>query len=189
MLNSQYDLALRYAHDLHRRQKRKGTEIPYISHLLTVSALVIEHGGTEVQAIAGLLHDAAEDQGGRKTLEDVRAQFGDAVAQIVADCTDSLDETADQKRGNWQQRKEAHLATLAAVSKDSMLVALADKVHNAEATLYDYRFLGKDLWSRFNGGEKTPWYYTALGDLFAKSYGGRLADRLVRAASEMSKPL
>ena len=89
MLTERYDEALGYAHRLRRGQTRKGTAIPYISHLLTVSALVIEHGGNENQAIAGLLHDAAEDQGGERVLEDIRVSFGDEVAGIVADCTDA----------------------------------------------------------------------------------------------------
>jgi (p)ppGpp synthase/HD superfamily hydrolase len=83
-LTSRFDEAFRYAHQLHQSQTRKGTDIPYISHLMTVSALVVEHGGNEDQAIAGLLHDAAEDQGGAPRLAEIRTKFGDAVADTVA---------------------------------------------------------------------------------------------------------
>lgn len=89
MLTQRFDEAFRYAHQLHRTQTRKGTHIPYISHLMAVAALVVEHGGNEDQAVGALLHDAAEDQGGVATLEDIRKRFGDAVAEIVSDCTDS----------------------------------------------------------------------------------------------------
>jgi (p)ppGpp synthase/HD superfamily hydrolase len=100
MLTCRYDEAFRYAHELHSNQKRKGTSIPYISHLMIVSALVIENGGTEDQAIGALLHDAAEDRGGTATLEAVRVRFGDVVAQIVSDCTDSWDERKPATEGS-----------------------------------------------------------------------------------------
>ncbi len=147
MLTSRYDEALCYAHELHRAQTRKGTSIPYISHLMTVSALVLEHGGDEDQAIAALLHDAAEDQGGADTLDDVRRRFGGAVADIVSDCTDAWTEPKPE----WRPRKEAYLALLPAKPSKSLLVSLADKTHNAEAILFDYLNLGDALWSRFNG--------------------------------------
>jgi (p)ppGpp synthase/HD superfamily hydrolase len=183
MLSTRYDDALRYAHDLHRAQTRKGTPIPYISHLMTVSALVIEHGGNEDQAIGALLHDAAEDQGGEATLADIRGRFGDAVAQIVHDCTDAWEEP----KPAWRPRKEAYLAILPKKSPQSLLVSLADKTHNAEAILFDYRALGDDLWPRFNGGaEGTRWYYGALANVFAQAMPGRLADRLARAVQGFS---
>src|SRR5882762_1940081 len=152
MLTSRYDEAFRYAHELHGTQKRKGTSIPYISHLMIVSALVIENGGTEDQAIGALLHDAAEDQGGTPTLDEVRKRFGDVVAEIVSDCTDSWNEC----KPDWRPRKEAYLAVLPAKPPRSLLVSLADKTHNAEAILYDYRVLGDALWSRFKGTPQAP---------------------------------
>jgi (p)ppGpp synthase/HD superfamily hydrolase len=183
MLTGRYDEAFRYAHELHGMQKRKGTSIPYISHLMIVSALVIENGGTEDQAIGALLHDAAEDQGGAETLEVVKNRFGDAVAEIVHDCTDSWDEI----KSEWRPRKEAYLAKLPAKSKQSLLVSLADKTHNAEAILFDYRVLGDALWNRFNGGAAgTRWYYKSLADIFADVMPGRLSDRLSRATTGFS---
>jgi (p)ppGpp synthase/HD superfamily hydrolase len=178
MLTSRYDEAFQYAHSLHREQTRKGTDIPYISHLMTVSAIVVEHGGNEDQAIAALLHDAAEDQGGTATLDEVRRRFGDSVAEIVYDCTDAWTEPKPE----WRSRKEAYLAKLPAKSARSLLVSLADKVHNAEAILSDYRALGDPLWQRFNGGaDGTRWYYAALADIFEEVIPGALADRLSRA--------
>src|ERR1700680_3496183 len=100
LLSEEYDEALVYASELHRTQVRKGTHVPYIAHLLSVSSRVLVAGGSEVQAIAGLLHDAAEDQGGQATLNDIRERFGQQVAQIVADCTDSWVEP----KPDWRPR-------------------------------------------------------------------------------------
>jgi (p)ppGpp synthase/HD superfamily hydrolase len=183
MLTGRYDEAFQYAHELHGTQKRKGTSIPYISHLMIVSALVIENGGNEDQAIGALLHDSAEDQGGAPTLEEVRKRFGDVVAEIVSDCTDSWVEP----KPDWRPRKEAYLAELSTKPPRSLLVSLADKTHNAEAILYDYRVLGDALWSRFNGGaDGTRWYYQSLAEIFSEVMPGRLSDRLSRAAMAFS---
>ena len=180
MLTDRFDDAFCYAHRLHRMQTRKGTPIPYISHLMAVAALVVEHDGDEDQAIGALLHDAAEDQGGVETLQDIRMRFGDPVAEIVSDCTDAWSEPKPE----WRPRKEAYLAKLPAKPKQSLLVSLADKTHNAEAILFDYRVLGDPLWQRFNGGaEGTRWYYSALADIFSKAMPGRLSDRLSRAVA------
>ena len=130
-LSKLYNEALVYASDLHRDQVRKGSGIPYIAHLLSVSSRVLSAGGTEVQAIAGLLHDAAEDQGGYDTLNDIRRRFGADVAQIVSDCTDSWIEP----KPDWLLRKEAYISLLPAKAASSLLVSLADKVDNAEAIL------------------------------------------------------
>jgi (p)ppGpp synthase/HD superfamily hydrolase len=183
VLTTRFDEAFRYAHGLHQNQLRKGTVIPYISHLMAVSALVVEYGGGEDQAIAGLLHDAAEDQGGAKTLAEIRALFGDAVANIVADCTDAWTEP----KPPWRARKEAYLEALPNKPQASLLVSLADKTHNAEAILFDYRVLGATLWDRFNGGsDGTRWYYRALANCFTKAMPGRLSDRLSRAVASFS---
>ena len=88
-LSTRFDDAFRYAHEVHNDQTRKGTTAPYVGHLMGVASIVLDDGGTEDEAIAGLLHDAAEDHGGRPRLEDIRARFGDQVARIVEDCTDS----------------------------------------------------------------------------------------------------
>lgn len=178
-----YDEALAYASRLHRTQTRKGSGIPYIAHLLSVSALVLEHGGDEDQAIAGLLHDAAEDQGGKAQLETIRQQFGETVAQIVADCTDAWTEP----KPPWRARKEAYLAALPTKQDSSLLVSLADKTHNAEAIVSDKREIGDAIFQRFTGRrDGTIWYYKALADVFAQKKPGVLADRLAKAVTEMA---
>ncbi len=185
MLTERYDEAFRYAHALHRAQRRKGTEIPYISHLMAVSSLVLEHGGNEDQAIAGLLHDAAEDQGGHATLAEIRTRFGDAVAGIVADCTDAWTEP----KPPWRARKEAYLAALPRKPAASLLVSLADKTHNAEAILQDFRVQGDRLWPRFSGGfEGTTWYYAELAQCFDAVLPGGLSNRLARTVAAFAAP-
>ena len=180
MLTERFDDAFCYAHRLHRAQIRKGTPIPYISHLMIVAALVVEHGGNEDQAIAGLLHDAVEDQGGAETLAEIKTMFGDDVAAIVADCTDAWTEA----KPPWKQRKEAYIAALPGKPAQSLLVSLADKTHNSEAILFDYRVLGDALWDRFSGGaDGTRWYYGALAESFSDAMPGRLSDRLSRAVA------
>jgi (p)ppGpp synthase/HD superfamily hydrolase len=175
MLSDRFDEALAYASRLHREQRRKGTDIPYVSHLLSVAALVLEHGGNEDQAIAALLHDAVEDQGGEPILQEIRQRFGNAVATIVADCTDSWVEPKPE----WRQRKEAYIAALPEKQPSSLLVSLADKTHNARAILTDYQQLGDDLWSRFNGGkEGTFWYYRSLAAVYREALPCLLASEL-----------
>ncbi len=183
MLSQRFDAALVFASELHRMQLRKGTSIPYISHLLAVAALVIEHGGHEDQAIAGLLHDAAEDCGGERTLREVEKRFGPAVAKIVFDCTDSWGEP----KPPWRERKEAYLAILPNKSPQSLLVSLADKTHNARAILLDLRVVGNGIWNRFNGGrDGTLWYYSSLSDVFCSRVPGSLSDELRRTVAAMS---
>jgi (p)ppGpp synthase/HD superfamily hydrolase len=188
MLSQRFDAALVFASELHRMQLRKGTSIPYISHLLAVAALVIEHGGDEDQAIAGLLHDAVEDCGGEPTLHEVEKRFGAAVAKVVADCTDSWVEP----KPPWRERKEAYLAILPDKSLQSLLVSLADKTHNARAILSDLREVGNDIWNRFNGErDGTLWYYSSLSNVFCSRVPGSLSDELrrtVEAISAESRP-
>ncbi|ABQ36128.1 HD domain-containing protein [Bradyrhizobium sp. BTAi1] len=176
-LSSLYDEALVYAADLHRSQVRKGSRVPYIAHLLSVSSRVLTAGGNEVQAIAGLLHDAAEDQGGQATLDEIRRRFGDGVAEIVADCTDSWVEP----KPAWRARKDAYLAKLPHKPVTSLLVSLADKVDNAEAIAKDYDEIGDAVWQRFSGGrDGTIWYYRTLSLIFDQTLPGPLARQLAR---------
>jgi (p)ppGpp synthase/HD superfamily hydrolase len=184
LLTGRYDDALVFASKLHREQFRKASKIPYISHLLSVSALVIESGGSEDQAIAGLLHDAAEDQGGRKTLEAIRDRFGDSVATIVSDCTDSW----TQPKPPWRERKEAYIARLPLKPEESLLVSLADKAHNSRTILADYREVGDKVWDRFRGGKTgTLWYYQSLSEFFSKNYRIRLSKEFARSVTAFSK--
>jgi len=183
ILTSRYDDALIYAHRLHREQTRKGSGTPYLTHLMSVSSITLENGGTEDQAIAALLHDAAEDQGGVETLAEIRDRYGNIVADIVSDCTDSWIEP----KPPWRERKEAYLETLPQKPQRSLLVSLADKTHNAEAILTDYLNLGDALWQRFTGGaDGTRWYYAALAETFADALPGSLANRFERAVQGFS---
>lgn len=155
-----FDRAVGLACELHRRQVRKAGEVPYIAHLLAVTALVAEAGGTEDEAIAAVLHDAAEDQGGQATLDRIRREFGEAPADIVAECSDSLADTAVAEKAPWRDRKEAYLAHLDHASPSALLVSCADKLHNLRSLLAALDLDGPAVWSRFKGGpDGTKWYY------------------------------
>lgn len=161
---------------------RKGTSTPYVAHLLAVAATVLEYGGDEDLAIAALLHDSVEDQGGKARLEDVRNRFGERVARIVEACSDSLADTAKgERKAHWQERKEAYLAHLRKADEDILRVSLADKVHNARAILRDLRKpdIGEKIWDRFSQPkERTLWYYRSLADVFCERLAGQLSNEL-----------
>jgi GTP pyrophosphokinase len=158
-LDERFLAAVALAARLHDGQVRKGTGVPYLSHPLGVASLVLEAGGTEAEAIAGLLHDTVEDQGGLGTLERIRAEFGDRVADIALACSDSTVEDPSQK-ADWRVRKEAHLAHLASVDASTALVFAADKLHNTRSVVRDLQDQGDALWPRFKGGrDGTLWYY------------------------------
>jgi GTP pyrophosphokinase len=175
--------AATFALSIHATQTRKGTSIPYISHLLGVAGLVLEHGGDEDQAIAGLLHDAIEDQGVHQEAV-IQAKFGSRVAAIVRGCTDA--DTVPKPP--WRARKEAYIAHLEHAGADVLLVSCADKLHNARAICTDLRTIGVAVFDRFNAGrEGTLWYYGALAVAFQTLLGGPLAVELAVAVSEMRR--
>ncbi len=177
-----FEDALVYAARLHRDQTRKGTGVPYVTHLLAVAATVGENGGTEDEVIAALLHDAPEDAGGEERLAEIRGRFGGTVADIVAGCTD----TYEDPKPPWRERKEAFLEHLAGAPPSVRLVSAADKLHNAGSVLADYRAVGEDLWARFNGGrDGTLWYYRAVADALAGD--GPVADELGRVVTELER--
>jgi GTP pyrophosphokinase len=181
-LSTRFEEALVFATQLHAGQTRKGTTIPYISHLLAVTAIVLEHGGNEDAAIAALLHDSIEDQGGASTREEIRRRFGDKVVEIINGCTDS----DVMPKPPWRERKEAYIAHISVASAPVRLVSAADKLHNARAVLEDYRIVGEALWKRFNGGkEGTLWYYRAAVDALRKSGTSPLIEELDRVVSEI----
>jgi len=158
ILTDRFEEALNFAARLHAGQTRKGTTIPYIAHLMAVASLVITHGGDEDEAIAGLLHDAVEDQGGRPTLEKIRGLFGERVATIVEGCTD----TDVMPKPPWRERKERYVKHLESASPSVKLVAAADKLDNANSIIRDYRTDGAEVWGRFNAGsEDQRWFYRA----------------------------
>lgn len=163
-----------YAHQVHQNQRRKGTGIPYIAHILGVAALAIEYGADEDEAIGALLHDAAEDGGGEATLAEIRARFGDAVADIVLGCSDSLVEDPED-RLPWRERKENYLAHLEHASASVCLVSAADKLHNVRSIMRDYREHGEDIWDRFQGRrDGTLWYYETVADTLLRRYRTQL---------------
>ena len=175
--------AVEYAFYLHAGQKRKGTKIPYISHLMGVSSLVLEHGGTEDEAIAALLHDAVEDQGGKDTWKAISALFGSKVATIVKGCTDST----ITPKPEWKPRKKKYIKHLRQTKNESIrLVSAADKLHNARAILADYRQLKEKLWKRFNVGKDDQlWYYGELVRVFKAKGPRALAVELHATVSEL----
>ena len=151
-----------------------------------VCALVLEAGGDEDQAIAALLHDAVEDQGGVPTLETIRHLFGERVADAVELCSDSTVSDPALKLP-WRERKEKYLAHLRNANEDALIVGVADKLHNARAILADYRERGEDLWTRFNAAEDEQlWYYRALVDTFHQT---RAPETLVAELEKVIKEL
>ena len=182
ILSTRFEEALVFAARLHGEQIRKGTVIPYIAHLLGVTSIVLEHGGNEDEAIAALLHDAIEDQGGASTREEIRRRFGETVVAIVNGCTDA----EVIPKPPWKARKEAYIAHMAHASSSVRLVSAADKLHNARAILADYRVLGDALWIRFNGGKAgTLWYYRSLVSAFRARGTTPLVEELDRVVSEI----
>ena len=181
-LSHRFDEALVLAAALHRDQLRKGSQIPYLAHLLGVAAIALEHGASEDQAVAALLHDAVEDQGGLPTLAVIRNRFGDAVAEIVKSCSD-----ADTiPKPPWRARKEAYVAQLAEAPEAAWLVSAADKLHNARAILADYRQIGEPVWGRFTGGKQgTLWYYQALVEALLGRVPAGLHQELARVVGEL----
>src|SRR6476646_10662586 len=182
VLTDQFDRALLYATHVHGGQVRKGPSTPYVAHLLAAAATVLEYGGDEDLAIAALLHDSVEDQGGKARLEDVRNRFGERVAQIVKACSDSLADTAKgELKAHWKERKEAYLTHLRTAEPDILRVSLADKVHNARAILRDLRKpeIGERVWSRFSAQKHdTLWYYDILATTFCEKLPGQLSEEL-----------
>jgi len=181
-LGFRFEAACRYANQVHETQQRKGTAIPYVSHPLAVASLVLEDGGGEDEAIAALLHDAAEDQGGRTRLDEIGRLFGGHVAGIVEECSD----TFEDPKPPWESRKQRFLQRLRDASPSALLVISADKLHNARSILKDYREVGEVLWSRFEGGkEGTLWYYRSLVSAFRAAGSSPLVEELARVVSEL----
>lgn len=182
IFSNRFIQALSYAARLHAKQFRKRTERPYIGHLLSVTSIVIEYGGDEEMAIAALLHDAVEDQGGRPRLREIRQKFGKRVAHIVDGCTDSYEEP----KPPWMDRKRAYLKRLRNESAEVRLVSAADKLSNARETLYEVRVNGDAVFERFAGKkEGTLWYYRALVKEFRKAGSNPLVEEFDRVVTEL----
>jgi (p)ppGpp synthase/HD superfamily hydrolase len=182
-LTERFQQALNYAYELHKDQYRKGSEIPYLTHLMTVASLVLENGGDEDQAIAALLHDAVEDQGGLPTLNKIRENFGDYVADLVDGCTDAY----THPKPPWEERKTAYINKLKSAEDAILLISLADKVHNARTILLELQSGNLDIWKIFKGGkEGTINYYRRLAEVFDQSPFTRLKNELRILVNEIS---
>lgn len=183
-LSKRFISALGYAARLHAKQTRKRTDRPYIGHLLGVASIVIEYGGNEDAAIAALLHDAVEDQGGLPRLREIRKKFGKRVAHIVDGCTDAY----TVPKAPWLERKRAYIARLVSEDQDVRLVSAADKLSNARETLSEVRVHGERVYDRFAGKKSgTLWYYRALLDAFQSAGGTPMIEELDRVVTELER--
>ncbi len=166
-LTARFESACRYALRLHADQIRKASGTPYVSHLFAVAALVLEDGADEDVAIAALLHDAVEDQGGHATREEIGRRFGPRVEDIVVGCSDTL----TGRKLRWRRRKERFIASLEAASREVLQVVAADKLHNARSFLRDHTALGDELWEQFRGGrDGSLWYFREITDVLLRRY-------------------
>ncbi len=165
-LSNKFNDALNYAFLLHRNQKRKGSDIPYMSHLLIVSGTVLEWGQTEDEVIAALLHDSVEDHPREgKTRVEIREKFGANVLQWIEECSDSQ----EIPKPPWKERKVKHLKHMDTMSSTGLLISLSDKLHNLGCILKDYELIQDKIWDRFKGGrDGTLWYYQSVANIFIK---------------------
>jgi (p)ppGpp synthase/HD superfamily hydrolase len=189
-LGSRFTSAVDYARHIHI-EPRKGTEIPYMAHLLGVASLVIGEAGhtgfpvTEDMVIAALLHDAAEDHGGLLRLKDIEHNFGTDVARMVEGLSDSFTEDHSAKQP-WMERKQAYIQRLRAEPTDVQLISVADKLHNARAILEDYREIGPRIWERFKRGRNDQiWYFDELLAVYRSSGASRIVEELERVVNEL----
>jgi (p)ppGpp synthase/HD superfamily hydrolase len=181
-LGTRFDEAMVLAATLHRDQLRKASGVPYVAHLLAVASLVLEEGGSEDMAIAALLHDAAEDQGGEATLAGIEAAFGVDVARWVQQASD----TFERPKPDWEQRKRHHLAAIPMADREARIIMLADKVHNARSILADHVRMGTEMWDRFSvPRERTVWYYETLLEVFERELAPTLYDELSECVKQM----
>jgi (p)ppGpp synthase/HD superfamily hydrolase len=183
-LSERFCDALVLAARLHADQRRKLSGEPYVAHLLRVAGIVLEHGANEDEAIAALLHDAVEDQGGAATGRLIGERFGPRVAEIVRGCSD----TDESPKPPWRTRKEAYLARLAEASSSVRLISAADKLDNARSIVAAYRVMGEAVWERFRGGrDGTLWYFRSAVEKLKQAGASPLTDELDRAVSELER--
>lgn len=183
-LGPRFHDAFQFAAEKHKSQTRKGKTVPYLAHLMSVAGIVLEFGGDEDCAIAGLLHDLVEDCGGRPLLRQIDGKFGPRVARIVEGCTDAFEDP----KPPWRQRKEEYLERVRTEDLDTRFVSACDKLDNARSVLRDYRKDGESIWQRFNGGrEGTLWYYRALADVFHQPPVSNVASELSLVVNELEQ--
>jgi GTP pyrophosphokinase len=185
MLSPRFTEALTYATELHADQTRKGSDIPYVTHLLGVTSIALEYGANEDEAIAALLHDAIEDQGGETTRDEIHRRFGETVTAIVEGCSDSSDGTPKLP---WRQRKEAYIAHIPTASPSVRLVSASDKLYNTRSIVRDYRRIGEEIWNRFNGKKSgTLWYYRAILEAFRQTEVTPVVEELDLVVQELEQ--
>jgi HD domain len=188
-LTERFDAAFAYASVHHAFDARKGTQIPYVAHLLAVASLTVEmQSGSEDEAIAALLHDVVEDGGGMRAAAEIARRFGPDVVRIVLANSD----TTVEPKPSWPQRKKRYIAAIEHKAPDELRVSLADKLHNARAILLDYRAHKEALWGRFNASrDATRWYYRELAAAFERrkddlgAGAGPVVEELTRTVGEL----
>ena len=182
-----YKKALDFTYKIHFKQNRKDTGIPYFTHLVSVSNNVMEEGGTTDEAIGGLLHDAVEDQGGLKTLIKIRKLFGNNVAKIVDECSD----TVVAPKPPWLLRKKKYISDIKKKGQSSMFVSLCDKLHNGTCIVNDYKREGRKVWGLFKNAspKQVAWYYESLYKEFSKHLNGHkvLKDNYLMVVKDIKK--
>lgn len=189
LLTGRFTDAVEYARQLHT-EYRKGTDIPYMAHLLGVAAIVMgEAGGgvpvTEDMVIAAVLHDAVEDHGGMERLEDVKNRFGANVARMVAGLSDTFVEDPHQKE-EYEERKSTYIQRLSEEADDVLLISAADKLYNAKATLEDFREIGHSVFDRFSrGASHQIWYFNRLLEVFDTHPRNRVVNEFERVVREL----
>jgi (p)ppGpp synthase/HD superfamily hydrolase len=189
-LTDRFSSAVDYARHLHI-ERRKGTDIPFMAHLLGVASLVMGEAGqvpfpiTEDMVIASLLHDAVEDHGGFPRLEDIRCNFGPDVARMVEGLSDSFEEDSSQKK-SWEERKEVYIFRLKDEQANIRLISAADKLYNARTMLDEYRAVGSEVWKRFKRGrDQQIWYFHELLRVFKSAGSNRLVEELDRVVADL----
>lgn len=188
-LGPRFDDALAFASRVHAADIRKGTEVPYIAHLLSVCALVLLDGGDEDEAVAALLHDTLEDHPQLAPPEVIESRFGAKVLEIVRECSDTGDDYTGGTKERWDTRKRRYLDHILVASPAARRVSLADKVDNARAILTDYREVGDAIWERFNAPKRCQlWYFAELVERF-RTAGARgfLFKELERTVDELRR--
>jgi (p)ppGpp synthase/HD superfamily hydrolase len=173
---------------------RKGSQVPYLAHLLGVTSLVIGETGwvpfevTEDMAIAALLHDAVEDEGGLPRLHDIESKFGSIVAKIVEGCSDSFAEDSREKL-SWEARKQGYIARLPKEPDSTLLVSAADKLYNARAILEDYRSIGPEVWKRFQRGrdQQLHYFHQLIAVFDDRCPNWRIIGELKRTVAELDR--
>jgi (p)ppGpp synthase/HD superfamily hydrolase len=185
MMSERFVDAVEFANELHGDQIRKGTKVPYISHLLIVSGIVLQHGGGEDEAIAALLHDTVEDCGGKPVMVRIRECFGDKIAGLVDGCS----ETDIQPKPPWLERKEGYIESIRSADPSVRLISCADKIHNASSIISEYRKVGEQVWDRFKANKtETLWFYTSIINAMRASGENRpILDELVIVVEELKK--